>query len=209
MDNAPKQKGNRGVGITRFFPKSKKGFLLVAIILIPAIALASHELSVRYFQDKTCVSCHEMDEPIKKWKDSGTAKNHNNCAGCHFDAGFKGWMDMNESAVRLLIAHYKRDPKEPLKPRQEPLFLDTNKEPGYWSHVPNSRCYNCKNVKNDQGVMTHQESDQVKIHSKLIKGITTQPCKDCHNHEMRKGQKFYEKCLGDVCPLPPEPPGKG
>ena len=33
---------------------------------------------------------------------------------------------------------------------------------------------------------------------------TFQPCKDCHNHEMRKGQKFYEKCLNGVCPIPPE-----
>lgn len=191
------------MGILSFISKSKKGVLLAGIIIIPALALASHELSVRYFQDKTCVSCHEMDEPIKKWKDSGTAKSHNNCAGCHFDAGFKGWMDMNESAVRLLVAHFKRDPNEALKPRQEPLFLDPNKEPGYWSHVPNSRCYSCKDVKNDQGMMTHMESEQVKIHSKLIKGITTQPCKDCHNHEMRKGQKFYEKCLDNVCPIPP------
>lgn len=198
-----KQKGNRGVGISRFFPRSKRGILLVAIILIPALALASHEFSVRYFQDRTCVACHEMDEPIRKWKESGTAKNHNNCAGCHFDAGFAGWMEMNKSAVRLLVAHFERDPNEPLKPREEPLFLDPNKEPGYWSHVPNSRCYTCKNVKNDQGVYTHQESEQVRIHSKLIKGITAQPCKDCHNHEMRKDQKFYERCL-ETCPVPPQ-----
>lgn len=186
------------MGENNFLLKSKKGLFLVLIILIPALALASHEFSVRYFQDKTCIACHEMEAPITKWKESGTAKSHNNCAGCHFDAGFKGWMDMNESALRLLVAHFKRDPNEPLKPRQEPLFLDPNKEPGYWSHVPNSRCFSCKNAKN------HLESDQPKIHSKLISGIASQPCKDCHNHEMRKGQKFYEKCLNEVCPIPPE-----
>ena len=27
---------------------------------------------------------------------------------------------------------------------------------------------------------------------KLIKNIAAQPCKDCHNHEMRNGQKFFE-----------------
>ena len=196
MVDIKKQKGNREVRIPRIFPKSKKGILLVAIVLIPAIGLSSHEFSVRYFQDRTCTVCHEMGAPIGKWKDSGTAKNHNNCAGCHFDAGFKGWMDMNESAVRLLIAHFKRDPIEPLKPRQEPLFLDPSKEPGYWSHVPNSRCFSCKDAKN------HLESDQAKIHNKLIKGIASQPCKDCHNHEMRKDQKFYEKVSNEVNPIP-------
>jgi len=161
--------------------------LIVLLIVIPAIVLASHEFSVRYFQDKTCTVCHEMKDPIQKWEASGTAKNHNNCAGCHFDAGFKGWMDMNVSAVRLLVAHMERDPNEPIKPKEEPLFLEEGKEPGYWSHVPNSRCFKCKNID------THQESEQQRIHSKLIKNITDQPCKDCHNHEMRKGQKFYEK----------------
>ena len=160
---------------------------LVLLIFIPAIVLASHEFSVRYFQDKTCTVCHEMKDPIHKWEESGTAKNHNNCAGCHFDAGFKGWMDMNISAVRLLVAHMERDPNEPIKPKEEPLFLEEGKEPGYWSHVPNSRCFQCKNVD------THRESEQQRIHKKLIKNISDQPCKDCHNHEMRKGQKFFEK----------------
>lgn len=202
MDDITKQKGNKGLRMPRIFPKSKKGILLVAIIFMPVLALSSHELSVQYFQEKTCVSCHEMDAPITKWKDSGTAKNHNNCAGCHFDAGFKGWMDMNESAVRLLVAHFKRDPNEPIKPRQEPLFLDSSKEPGYWSHVPNSRCFSCKNVENDQKLKSHLESEQVKIHGKLIKEIASQPCKDCHNHEMRKGQKFYEKATAEANPIP-------
>ena len=53
--------------------------------------------------------------------------------------------------------------------------------------VPNNRCFQCKDAKN------HLPIDQQKIHNTLIKGIANQPCKDCHNHEMRKGQKFFEK----------------
>ena len=163
--------------------------LVLLSIMVPAIGLGSHELSIRYFQDMTCVVCHEMQSPIDKWKASGTANNHKNCAGCHFDAGFKGWMDMNRAASRLLVEHFNRDPEEPIKPKEEPLFLEDGKEPGYWSHVPNSRCFNCKNVE------THLEKNQTRIHSKLIKNIANQPCKDCHNHEMRNDQKFYEKII--------------
>ena len=73
--------------------------------------------------------CHEMKEPIKKWKESGTNVNHNNCAGCHYTADFNGWMEMNKSALNQLVEHFKRDPNEPLKPREEPLFLELDKEP--------------------------------------------------------------------------------
>jgi nitrate/TMAO reductase-like tetraheme cytochrome c subunit len=177
--------------IFNFFKQCKKSTLLAGFILLPVFVFSSHEVSIRYFQDYTCVVCHEMKAPITKWQDSGTAQNHYNCGGCHFDAGFKGWMDMNVSAVRFLVGHFQRDPDEPLKPREEPLFLEEDKEPGYWSHVPNSRCFKCHEAKN------HKEADQVKIHQKLIKGIASQPCKDCHNHEMRKGQKFYEKVSGE------------
>lgn len=167
----------------------KKWLALFLLILLPSMVIASHEFSVRYFQDKTCTVCHEMETPVSNWKESGAHKNHKNCASCHFDAGFDGWMEMNKSAVRLFISHFERDPNEPIKPKEEPLFLEEDKEPGYWSHVPNSRCFKCKNLD------THQKKNQAKIHSKLIKNITDQPCKDCHNHEMRKGQKFYEKVL--------------
>jgi trimethylamine-N-oxide reductase (cytochrome c) cytochrome c-type subunit TorY len=174
--------------IKRFFKffTTKIG-LLILIVLIPAAAIGTHELSVRYAQDLTCVVCHEMREPIRKWKESGTATNHNNCAGCHYEASFDGWMAMNKSAFKQLVEHFKRDPDEPIKPPEEPLFLEEGKEPGYWSMVPNSRCYQCKNVEN------HLPIDQQRIHKKLIKGIANQPCKDCHNHEMHKGQKFFEK----------------
>ncbi len=182
---------NTLLGIIRFLNSKKRIVLIVLLLVIPMMALAAHELSVSYFQDKTCVICHEMQAPIDKWKESGTSKNHNNCAGCHFDAGFKGWMDMNKSAIRLFVEHFKRDPNEPIKPLEEPLFLEEGKEPGYWSHVPNSRCFKCHDAKN------HKESDQERIHSKLIKGISSQPCKDCHNHELRKGQKFFEKITSE------------
>lgn len=157
---------------------------LVMILLLSGIGL--HEASFRYFPDKACVICHEMKEPVRKWKDSGAAKNHANCAGCHFDPGFKGWMEMNISSAKQLAAHFKRDPDEPLKPPAEPLFLDVSKESGYWSLVPNSRCYSCKDAKN------HKAIDQLTIHQKLINNIADQPCKDCHNHDMHNDQKFFE-----------------
>jgi len=176
------------LGILEIFKNGKKyTILLILLFVLPVLALGSHEFSVRYFQDKTCVVCHEMQAPIDNWKASGTAKNHNNCAGCHFDAGFKGWWEMNKSAVRLVLVHFQRNPEDPIKPSEEPLFLDEEKEPGYWSLVPNHRCFQCHDAKN------HRPSDQPRIHKNLIKDIASQPCKDCHNHEMRKGQKFFEK----------------
>lgn len=169
--------------------KGKKGTFLLAVPVVAALLVGSHELSVRHSQDMTCVVCHEMREPIRKWKESGTNKNHNNCAGCHYVSGWDGWVAMNKSAMTQLVAHFQRKADEPLKPKTEPVFLDTSKEPGYWSHVPNHRCFQCHDAKN------HKPIDQPKIHSKLLKDISKQPCKDCHSHEMKNGQKFYEKVL--------------
>jgi len=169
--------------------KSRKAFWVLLIPVAFALLLGFHEISVRHFQDVTCVVCHEMREPIRKWKESGTAKNHNNCAGCHYDSGFSGWMAMNKSAVKQAVVHFQRNPDEPIKVPAEPVILDTNKEPGYWSLVPNHRCFQCHDAKN------HKPIDQPKIHSKLLKDISRQPCKDCHSHEMKNGQKFYEKVL--------------
>jgi nitrate/TMAO reductase-like tetraheme cytochrome c subunit len=173
---------------------SKKISLIAGVIAISIFVLGFvfHEVSVRHFQDKTCVLCHEMKRPIENWTKSGTAVNHNNCAGCHYTADFSGWLAMNKSAVRQFINHFKRDSEEPIELPKEPLFLDSDKEPGYWSLVPNSRCFQCKNAKN------HKEIDQASIHNKLIKNIANQPCKDCHNHEMREGQKFFEKVLPEA-----------
>jgi nitrate/TMAO reductase-like tetraheme cytochrome c subunit len=160
--------------------------IVIVLAVFFSLGLGVHEASIRYVPDKTCIVCHEMRDPIKRWKESGTSKNHRDCSGCHFNAGFSGWMDMNMSSVKQLAAHFKRDPKDPLKPIAEPLFLKDNLEPGYWSYVPNSRCFKCKDTKN------HREFDQPTIHRKLINDISKQPCKDCHSHEMRNGQKFYE-----------------
>ncbi len=174
----------------RFFRFFKTGpGLLILVLWVPALVLVAHEMSAGVFQDRTCVVCHEMEEPVRKWKESGAAKYHRNCAGCHFDSTMEGRIHFHETAVRLLVEHFKRNPEEPIKPKEEPLFIDEDKEPGYWSHVPNRRCFQCKRAPN------HQKSDQTRIHKKLVRGIADQPCKDCHNHEMRKGQKFYEKVL--------------
>lgn len=179
----------RGFGLKRM--------LIAVVILIPALMIATHEISVRRFQDVICVACHEMEEPVRKWKESGAAENHGNCSGCHFDSGFKGWLASYGSAVEQVVEHFRRDPEDPLAPPEEPLFLDENEEPGYWSLVPNHRCFQCHDALN------HKPIDQPRIHAKLINDIASQPCKDCHNHEMRNGQKFYEKALSEQASLAP------
>ena len=171
--------------------KSKSGIFLVVVPVSLVVLFGSHEIAVSYFPQYVCISCHEMKEPVRKWKESGAAKSHPNCAGCHFDTGIRWVWDMNKRAAQLFVLHFKRDPNEEIKPAPEPLFLDQDKEPGYYSYVPNHRCFQCKNAKN------HREMDMQKVHSKLIKDISKRPCRDCHNHEMRKGQKFYEQVLPD------------
>jgi trimethylamine-N-oxide reductase (cytochrome c) cytochrome c-type subunit TorY len=168
-----------------------KRIIIAVVVLAPALLIGVHEVSIRRFQDVICVVCHEMKDPVQKWQDSGTATNHRNCSGCHFDDDFNGWMAMNKSAVVQVIEHFKRDPEEPLSPPEEPLFLEEDKEPAYWSLVPNHRCFQCHDAPN------HKPIDQERIHAKLIRGIADQPCKDCHNHEMRNGQKFFEKALAE------------
>jgi nitrate/TMAO reductase-like tetraheme cytochrome c subunit len=176
---------------------NKKKLIIVIATAFILSGVGMHEASVRFIPDKTCVVCHEMRDPIKKWKESGTAKNHTNCASCHFEPGFKGWMDMNISSAKQFVAHFKRNPEDPIKPPEEPLFLDVSQEPGYWSLVPNSRCFGCKDAKN------HKEIDQLPIHSKLINNIANQPCKDCHNHGMHNDQKFYEKVQSEEMAVNP------
>ena len=187
--NVVSTKPARGFGLKRV--------LIAAVVMIPALMIATHEISVRRFQDVACVVCHEMKEPVRKWKESGTAKNHSNCSGCHFDSGFKGWLVSYEAAVVQVAEHFTRDPEEPLAPPEEPLFLDENEEPGYWSLVPNHRCFQCHDAPN------HKPGDQPRIHEKLINDIASQPCKDCHNHEMRNGQPFYEQTLSEQASLAP------
>jgi trimethylamine-N-oxide reductase (cytochrome c) cytochrome c-type subunit TorY len=130
-----------------------------------------------------------MKEPIRRWKESGAAANHLNCAGCHYDSSLAGWWEMNWSAVKFLVVHFTRNADEPIQPRHEPLFLEQGREPGYWTRVPNHRCFQCHNAKN------HAREDQERIHEKAVKDISSKPCLDCHSHEMRNGQKFYERVL--------------
>jgi nitrate/TMAO reductase-like tetraheme cytochrome c subunit len=188
--------GDNGRGRFTWIYKTKKGILFVVLPLVILAYLGTHEIAVSYFPEYTCVACHEMKDPVKRYEDSGVAKNHPNCASCHFDMGPRGVWHMNVRAAELFIEHFKRDPNEKIKPAAEPLFLDLDKEPGYYSYVPNHRCFQCKDAKN------HHPRDQANVHRKLIKDISTRPCKDCHNHEMYNGQKFYEKVV------PPEEQAK-
>ena len=185
-----KKRSDKGKhGFFKWMFKTKKGIFLVLLPLAIVLFLGSHEIAVSYFPDFTCVACHEMNEPVRKWRDSGVAKNHPNCVDCHFDAGISRIWVMNRRAVELFVEHFKWDPNEEIKPPPEPLFIDQDKEPGYYSYVPNHRCFQCKDAKN------HRPIDQPQIHRKLIKDIALQPCKDCHNHDMREGQKWYEQVL--------------
>ncbi len=163
--------------------------ILIALPFFAVLLVTSHEVAVRHFQDVTCTTCHEMVAPIEKWQQSGVAKNHNNCASCHYDTGLAGWWDMTASSAKFLVVHFSRDPEEPLTPRKEPLFLEDGKEPAYWSHVPNHRCYQCHDAKN------HRKEDMNRIHEKVVKNAVEKPCLDCHSHEMRNGQLFYEKVV--------------
>ena len=190
-----------GMPSRRRFVPGKPALVLISLTVLIVVGLSSHEVAVRYFPNITCVACHEMKDPVKRWRESGVAKNHPNCADCHFDAGIARVWDMNREAVVLFVKHFQRDAEEPIKPPTEPLFLNPDEEPGYYSLVPNHRCFQCKDAKN------HRPMDQAMIHRKLIRFASAQPCKDCHNHEMRNGMKFYEKILPEKEAPGTEAPG--
>ena len=169
--------------------KTQKGVALVLIFLLLAGFFYSFKLAGKYYPDGTCVVCHEMREPVRKWRAAGAAASHPDCIDCHFDTGMAGVWQMSKSAVIFVVEHFRRDQDEPLKPAPEPFFVDVNREPGYYSFVPNHRCSQCKQAVN------HNPLEQQMVHRKLIRDISIQPCKDCHNHQMRYGQKFYQKIL--------------
>ncbi|MEW6439387.1 MAG: hypothetical protein AB1640_00480 [bacterium] len=173
------------------FLSSKKGIALLSVPVLIAAGVVGHEAAVQYFPEVACVACHEMNEPVKRWKDSGVAKNHQDCADCHFDTGIARVWDMNRDAVVLFVKHFTRDKEEPIQPPEPPIFVDPAQEPAYYSLVPNHRCFQCKDAKN------HNVMDQAAVHTKLVSFAGAQPCKDCHNHDMRNGMKFYEKILQD------------
>lgn len=173
----------------KVFCTSRKGVALVLGLLLLAGFFSLFQVAKTHYPDGTCVVCHEMAEPVRKWRAAGVADNHPDCIYCHFDTGMVGVWQMSKSAVIFVIAHFKRDQNLPLEPAPEPLFVDVNREPGYYSYVPNHRCSQCKQATN------HKPIEQQWMHRKLIRDISLQPCKDCHNHELRNDQKFYEKIL--------------
>jgi trimethylamine-N-oxide reductase (cytochrome c) cytochrome c-type subunit TorY len=173
------QRGGKTLGLTTVA-------IVVAIVIGSVILfLVLHELAVANFQTITCGTCHVMKEPVRKWQESGAAKNHGNCASCHFQSGIKGRVEMTNAAFKEFVKNFQRGPNEPINPPEEPVLLEYGKEPAYWSLVPNHRCYQCHDAKN------HRPEDQEKVHGKFIKRILEQRCKDCHSHEMQNGQKFY------------------
>jgi len=183
-----KQEEHNNLSQEPFF-KTRKGLAPVLIFLLLAGFFSSFKIAKNHYPDGTCIVCHEMKEPVRKWRAAGVARNHPDCIDCHFDPGMAGGWQMTKSAVIFVVAHFRRDQAEPLQPASEPLFLDVNQEPGYYSFVPNHRCSQCKQAVN------HKPLEQHMAHRNLIRDISVQPCKDCHNHRMRYGQKFYVKIL--------------
>ena len=179
----------------KFFYKIPKGVTLVLAFVFLAGIFFSFNLAKKHYPEGTCVICHEMKEPVRKWRAAGVADNHPDCIDCHFDKGMAGAWQMTKSAVIFVVEHFRRDQNIPLQPAPEPYFVDVNQEPGYYSFVPNRRCSQCKLATN------HKPLEQEMAHRKLIRDISVQPCKDCHNHQMRFGQKFYEKILPNGDPL--------
>lgn len=139
--------------------------------------------------EKACIVCHEMREVVFQWKESGSADQHGSCTDCHFDRGPTGLWEKDRTALTCLVVHFTREADTPLQAPPEPLFLDLGRDPAYYSSVPNRRCYQCKDIRG------HSPIEQQTTHELLIAFPVERPCKDCHNHEMRNGQKFYEKIL--------------
>jgi trimethylamine-N-oxide reductase (cytochrome c) cytochrome c-type subunit TorY len=188
---ALKKKKDHKIFSYKAFYKTPKGVVLVLVFLLLAGFFSSFELAREHYPDGTCVICHEMKEPVRKWRDAGVADSHPDCIDCHFDRGMAGVWQMSKSAVIFVKEHFRRNQDEPLKAAPEPFFVDINREPGYYSYVPNHRCSQCKQATN------HKTIDLQMVHRQLIRDVSIQPCKDCHNHQMRYGQKFYQKILPD------------
>lgn len=167
----------------------KKGSQAITVAVFVVVLFSTPKLTVKYFPERGCATCHEMEAPVKRWKEAGVAKNHPNCTDCHFEPGIQGAMELNKLLMVALIKHPFRDPDKPIRPPLEPVIWEEGKEPGYYSLVPNHRCFSCKDALNHKGM------DQQDIHYKLVLDVASMPCRDCHNHEMRYGQMFYEKIL--------------
>jgi hypothetical protein len=169
----------------------KQGSLVIAAAVAVAL-FSTPRLAVKYFPERACATCHEMKAPVKRWREAGVAKNHPNCTDCHFEPGIQGAMELNKLLLVGLLKHPFRDPDMPIRPPAEPVIWEEGREPGYFSLVPNHRCFSCKDAPNHKGM------DQRSIHSRLLVDVVSMPCRDCHNHDMRFGQRFYEKILYDT-----------
>lgn len=170
-------------------PKARRPILLgVLAVVLFSIPFWGH-LAFSLPPEKACVVCHEMGQVVSQWRESGSADQHGTCTDCHFDRGPAGFWQKNRTALTCLVAHFTREADAPLQPGPEPLFLDLVREPAYYSSVPNHRCYQCKDTRG------HSPIEQQTTHELLIAFPVERPCKDCHNHEMRNDQKFYERIL--------------
>ena len=58
------------------FYKTPKAVALVLACLILAGFFSSFHLAKKHYPDRTCVICHEMKEPVRKWRAAGVAQNH-------------------------------------------------------------------------------------------------------------------------------------
>ena len=173
---------------------STRGKFTLALVVVPILLVGGFsvpEVAVRLPPERTCVVCHEMKDPVKRWSAAGVARSHENCADCHADQGIARTFQLNRMAWRFLWEHLRRDPDQPIHLPPEPLFVDAQLEPAYYSLVPNHRCLSCKEVAG------HRPIEQAMSHNKLILFASAQPCRDCHSHDMRNGQPFYEKILLD------------
>ena len=46
----------------------KRGLILLVLLVGIVLFFVVHEATVMYFADKVCIVCHEMKEPVRKWK---------------------------------------------------------------------------------------------------------------------------------------------
>jgi trimethylamine-N-oxide reductase (cytochrome c) cytochrome c-type subunit TorY len=166
-------------------------WILVTALALLLIILLLPEWAVRVSPETSCVVCHEMKEPVRRWRAAGVVKFHAACTDCHVEGGPAGRLQIHRMAWRFVREHLRRDPDEPIRLPPEPVLLDPARGPAYYSVVPNRRCSACKDAK------SHAPMEQEMSHNRLIVFASSQPCKDCHSHEMRHGQPFYEKILPD------------
>ncbi|MEW6443619.1 MAG: hypothetical protein AB1640_21980 [bacterium] len=158
------------------------------LLLLVAVPFLVHRIFTTP-PGRACTVCHEVEDPVKRWRASGAAEHHEICADCHFDPGSVRPLQINRAAFSFLLKHWTRSAAEPIRPPAAPIYMDSQRDPAYYSLVPNHRCFACKSAPG------HSPLEQNDTHRLLINFPLEQPCKDCHSHDMRHGQPFYEKIL--------------